>query len=254
MTMRVTTESALMTIAFDRPGKKNAITAAMYQQMADALKAASADGEVRAVLFAGTDQCYTAGNDLEDFLRNPPHGDSSPVFQFLQQVSTCPKPIVAAPCGVVVGVGMTMLLHCDLVYAGDNARFSVPFTPLGLCPEAASSLLLPAFAGYQLAAEKLLLGEAFGADEAQRMGFVNRVLPAAEAIGFAREQALKLTRLPPASVRATKRFMKSGLSQAVPQRMAEEGETFRQMLAAPEAREAFTAFLQKRPPDFSRFA
>jgi enoyl-CoA hydratase/carnithine racemase len=147
-----------------------------------------------------------------------------------------------------------MLLHCDLVYAGDNARFSVPFAQLGLCPEAASSLLLPAIAGWQRAAEKLLLGEPFGADEAREMGIVNRVLPAAEAIGFARTQAAKLAALPASSLRETKRLMKRALGDAIPAQMAAEGQVFGRMLRAPEAREAFTAFFEKRRPDFSSFS
>ncbi|MFM1988793.1 MAG: hypothetical protein RJA99_1750 [Pseudomonadota bacterium] len=254
MSIEIGTADGIATIAFARPDKKNAITAAMYAAMADGLVAAAADPAARVVLLAGSPDCFTAGNDLQDFLANPPSGGESPVFRFLHALAAFPKPVVAAPCGAVVGVGTTMLLHCDLVYAGDNARFSVPFAQLGLCPEAASSLLLPAIAGWQRAAEKLLLGEAFGADEAQAMGIVNRVLPAAEAIGFARVQAAKLAMLPPASLRETKRLMKAGYADAIARRMADEGEVFGRMLRAPEAREAFTAFFEKRRPDFSRFS
>lgn len=253
MSIDVHTEGGIATIAFARPDKKNAITAAMYAAMADGLAAAAADPAVRAVLITGSAECFTAGNDLQDFLANPPSGDDSPVWRFLHRLAGFPKPVVAAPCGVAVGVGTTLLLHCDLVYAGDNARFSVPFAALGLCPEAASSLLMPAIAGWQRAAEKLLLGEPFGADEAREMGVVNRVLPAAEAIGFARAQAAKLAALPPASLRETKRLMKGAMADAIPARMAEEGMVFGRMLRAPEAREAFTAFFEKRRPDFSRF-
>ena len=176
------------------------------------------------------------------------------MFRFLRTLAAFPKPIVAAPCGPAVGIGTTMLLHCDLVYAGDNARFATPFAQLGVCPEAASSLLLPAIAGWQRAAEKLLLGEPFGAEEAREMGLVNRVLPAAEAIGVARAQAAKLAALPPASLRETKRLMKHALGDAIPAQMAAEGEVFGRMLRAPEAREAFTAFFEKRRPDFSSFS
>ena len=253
MSIDVHTEGGIATIAFARPDKKNAITAAMYAAMADGLAAAAADPAVRAVLITGSAECFTAGNDLQDFLANPPSGEDSPVWRFLRGLAGFPKPVVAAPCGVAVGVGTTLLLHCDLVYAGDNARFSVPFAALGLCPEAASSLLMPAIAGWQRAAEKLLLGEPFGAEEAREMGIVNRVLPAAEAIGFARAQAAKLVALPPASLRETKRLMKGAMADAIPARMAEEGVVFGRMLRAPEAREAFTAFFEKRRPDFSRF-
>jgi enoyl-CoA hydratase/carnithine racemase len=254
MSIEVSTEGGIATIAFARPEKKNAITAAMYAAMADGLVAAAADPSVRVVLIQGSADCFTAGNDLQDFIANPPQGGESPVFRFLHAIAGFEKPIVAAPCGVAVGVGTTLLLHCDLIYAGDNARFSTPFTQLGLCPEAASSLLLPAVAGWQRAAEKLMLGEPFDAAEAQAMGIVNRVLPAAEALAFARAQAGKLVRLPPASLRQTKRLMKGALAATIPQRMDEEGEVFRRMLGAPEAREAFTAFFEKRKPDFSRFS
>jgi len=254
MTITIGTESGIATLAFARPEKKNAITAAMYAQLADGLAGAAADPAVRVVLLRGSAECFTAGNDLQDFIANPPGGDDSPVFRFLRGIAAFPKPLVAAPCGPVVGVGTTMLLHCDLAYAGDNARFSVPFAQLGLCPEAASSLLLPAIAGWQRAAEKLLLGEPFGAEEAQQMGIVNRVLPAAEVIDFARGQAVKLARLPAASLRETKRLMKGGYADAIRTRMADEGEVFGRMLRAPEAREAFTAFFEKRLPDFSRFS
>lgn len=253
MSIEVHTDGGIATIAFARPEKKNAITAAMYAAMADGLAGAAADPAVRAVLITGSADCFTAGNDLQDFLAQPSSGDESPVWRFLHALAGFAKPVVAAPCGPAVGVGTTLLLHCDLVYAGDNARFSVPFAALGLCPEAASSLLMPAIAGWQRAAEKLLLGESFGADEAREMGVVNRVLPAAEAIGFARAQAAKLALLPPASLRETKRLMKGALADAIAQRMAEEGVVFGRMVRAPEAREAFTAFFEKRRPDFSRF-
>jgi enoyl-CoA hydratase/carnithine racemase len=150
-------------LGFNRPERKNSITAAMYQTLADSLNHAASDDGVRVVLIHGSEQMFSAGNDLEDFLKNPPHGDSSPVFQFLMAISAFPKPLVAAVAGVAVGVGVTMLMHCDLVYVADNAKLSVPFAQLGLCPEAASSYLLPMIAGYQKAAEKLLLGEPFGA-------------------------------------------------------------------------------------------
>ena len=254
--MHIVTEKrdGALRIGFARPDRKNAITAAMYAAMADALEDAAADNAVRAVLIHGRQELFTAGNDLQDFLANPPQGGDSPVFRFLQALSTAEKPLVAAVAGPAVGVGTTMLLHCDLVYAADNARLSMPFAQLGLCPEAASSLLLPATAGWQRAAEKLLLGEAFGAQEAMEMGIVNRVLPAGELFGFVDGQLAKLVALPAASLRATKRLMKSGLRTVVAQRMTEEGDQFRAMLGSPEAREAFTAFLQKRKPDFTQFS
>ena len=250
----ITRDGGVQVITFNRPEKKNAITAAMYQAMADALKVADADASVRVVLFCGAPGIYTAGNDLEDFLKHPPIGSDSPVFQFLYNIAHAKKPLVAAVTGAAVGIGTTMLLHCDAVYAGDNARFSVPFTTLGLCPEAASSLLLPAIAGYQRAAEKLLFGEPFSAQEAKEMGFVTQVLPAAEAAAFALARAHKLAALPASSVRATKALMRSAHMKAIEAQMADESVHFRKMLTSPEAKEAFTAFFEKRKPDFSKFA
>jgi enoyl-CoA hydratase/carnithine racemase len=255
MTMEILVERAdgILTIALNRPEKKNAITPAMYQTMADALVSAQGDKSVRAVLIRGSAGIFSAGNDLEDFLKAPPAGENSPVFQFLRAISTAEKPLVASVAGPAVGIGTTLLIHCDLVYAADTASFSLPFTQLGLCPEAASSLLLPRIAGYQAAAEKLLLGEAFDAREAHRIGLVNRVLPAAEVDAFARSQALKLAALPAASLRVTKSLMKRAAQHEMQTQMAEEAVHFAKMLLAPEAREAFTAFFEKRKPNFRQF-
>lgn len=247
-------DGAVQIIEFNRPEKKNAITAAMYQAMADGLKEADADPAVRAVLLQGKPEIFTAGNDLEDFMKNPPQDGASPVFQFLTSISQAKKPIVAAVTGAAVGVGTTMLFHCDLVYAGDNARFSLPFATLGLCPEAASSYLLPLIAGYQRASEKLLMGEPFTAAEGREMGFVNQVLPAAEVAAFALARAQKLAALPGSSIRTTKALMRSAHVKLVEAQMAEESAEFRKLLSSPEAKEAFTAFFQRRRPDFSQFA
>jgi enoyl-CoA hydratase/carnithine racemase len=175
------------------------------------------------------------------------------VFQFMQALEGCGKPVVAAVAGAAVGIGTTMLMHCDLVYAADNAKFSLPFSQLGLCPEFASSLLLPQLAGYPRAAEKLLLGEAFPAQEALEMGLVSRVLPAAELLPFAQQQAAKLVALPAASIRTTKMLMKRPRAEAIQSTLAAENERFAAMLLGPEAKEAFTAFFEKRKPDFSTF-
>jgi enoyl-CoA hydratase/carnithine racemase len=247
-------QDGVLSIVFNRASKKNAITAAMYQAMADALHDAESDTEVRAILFLGSPQAFSAGNDLEDFLKHPPADADSPVVRFLQRISQAGKPLVAGVCGNAVGIGTTLLLHCDLVYAADNAQFAMPFTQLGLCPEAASSLLLPQLAGYQRAAEKLLLGEPFAADEAQQMGLVSKVLPLAELEAHARRQAAKLVALPASSIRITKQLMKQRHRSAVEQQIFGEIEHFRAMLKSPEAREAMTAFFEKRKADFSRFA
>ena len=253
MDILTTREGGVLTIELNRPQRKNAITAEMYGGLADALIEAREAPEIRAVMIVGKRDVFTAGNDLQDFMHHPPRADDSPVFLFLKELSQAPKPCVAAVCGPAVGVGTTMLLHCDLVYAGDNARFSLPFAQLGLVPEAASSLLLPELFGYQRAAERLLLGEPFGADEAFQMGLVSAILPADTVVGHARLQAEKLVALPASAVRATKRLMKHGRSAAIESRMLLEREEFRERLQSPEAREAFTAFFERRRPDFSRF-
>lgn len=246
-------ENGILTIEFNRPEKKNAITAAMYQTMSDALNAAEQDAQVRAILFVGKPEIFTAGNDLEDFMKNPPNSNAHPVFQFMQSVTHVTKPLVAAVSGAAVGIGTTMLLHCDLVYAADNAKFSLPFSQLGLCPELGSSLLLQQVVGYQRAAEKLMLGEPFPAEEAHQMGMINKVLPIDQLIPFARAQAAKLVALPAASLRATKQLMRASQIAAIDARMEEESKLFAAMLVAPEAKEAFAAFFQKRRPNFSQF-
>jgi len=249
----------ILTIEFNRPERKNAITAVMYQAMADALVAADTDAAVRAVLIIGKNEIFTAGNDLDDFMKNskPVEGvpaEARPVFQFMRALSGCSKPVVAAVSGAAIGIGTTLLMHCDLVYASETAKFSMPFSQLGLCPEFASSLLLPQIAGYQRAAEKLLLGEAFLAPEALQMGIVSRVLPVDELVAFAKGQAAKLVALPAASIRTTKALMKRSRTGAINDTMVAENEKFGAMLLAPEAKEAFTAFFEKRKPDFSQFS
>ncbi|MBP0593512.1 enoyl-CoA hydratase [Paraburkholderia sp. LEh10] len=243
----------VQTITFNRPDKKNAITSAMYQTMADALAQAQSDATVRAILIRGSVGIFSAGNDLEDFMKKPPVGEEAPVFRFLRAISSAEKPLVASVAGAAVGVGTTLLLHCDMVYAADNATFSLPFSQLGLCPEAASSLLLQRVAGYQAAAEKLMLGEPFDANEAQRMGFVNRLLPAAEVDAFALQQAQKLAALPASSLRVTKQLMKRAAQHELQAQMTDEAVHFAKMLLAPEAKEAFKAFFEKRKPDFRQF-
>jgi enoyl-CoA hydratase/carnithine racemase len=242
----------IFTITLNRAEKKNSITVAMYAAMAEALAQAAADASARVVVIQGHESVFSAGNDITDFLNNPPAGQDSPVFRFLHGISTFPKPIVAAVCGPAVGVGTTMLLHCDLVYAGDNAAFSMPFVNLGLCPEAASSYLVPQLMGYQRAAQALLLGEPFMVEAALEMGLVSRIVPPGEANNIARAQARKLAAKPMSSLIETKRLMKKSQAPIVAERMAEEGASFGRMLKEPAAREAFTAFMQKRTADFSQ--
>ena len=244
-------DAGVMTLTINRVDKKNSITAAMYAAMADALAAAENDPAVRVVVIQGHETIFSAGNDIGDFLNKPPSTQDSPVFRFLRGISTFPKPVVAAVCGPAVGIGTTLLLHCDLIYAGDNAAFSMPFVNLGLCPEAASSLLVPQLMGYPRAAEALLLGEPFTAETAIEMGLINRIVPPAEVSALAQQQARKLAAKPLSSVIETKRLMKKGSSRGVAERMAEEATSFGRMLSEPAAREAFTAFMQKRKPDFT---
>jgi enoyl-CoA hydratase/carnithine racemase len=248
----VNSEAGVMTLTFNRLERKNSITSGMYGTLADALASAASDNAVRAVVMQGHETVFSAGNDIGDFLNNPPAGNGSPVFRFLRGIASFPKPLVAAVCGPAVGVGTTMLFHCDLVYAGDNAAFSMPFVNLGLCPEAASSLLVPQMLGFHRAAEALLLGEPFMAEAALEVGLVNRVLPPTEANGYAQKIAAKLAAKPMSSLVETKRLMKKGLQDRVIAQMDDEGQSFSRMLGEPAAREAFGAFMEKRLPDFSK--
>ena len=244
-------DAGVITLTINRLDKKNSITSAMYSALADALDSANHDPAVHAVVIQGHETIFSAGNDIGDFLNKPPATLDAPVFRFLRGISSFPKPVIASVCGPAVGIGTTLLLHCDLVYAGDNAAFSMPFVNLGLCPEAASSFLAPQLMGYARAAEALLLGEPFTAESALEMGLINRIVPPAEANALAQRQALKLAGKPMTSLMETKRLMKKGNAGMVAERMAEEGVSFGRMLQEPAAREAFTAFMEKRKPDFS---
>jgi len=254
MTIKTATHNGVATIEIARPEKKNALTGAMYSAMAEALAAANADAAVRAVLISGQPGIFTSGNDLEDFMQRPPAGAESPVFRFMQALLDCEKPVVAAVTGGAVGIGTTMLLHCDLVYVSDEARLAMPFVSLGLVPEYASSLLVPALMGHAKAAEKLLLGDPFTGPEAVECGIANAVLPADEVLNHARRMAERFNALAPRAVRESKRLMRAPLRERIQQVMAAEGELFATSLRSPEAREAFQAFFEKRKPDFSRFS
>ncbi len=245
-------EAGVMTLTLNRVDKKNSITSAMYGSLADSLAKAKEDASVRVVVIQGHATIFSAGNDIADFLHRPPTTGEAPVFRFLHGIAAFPKPMVAAVCGPAVGIGTTMLFHCDLVYAGDNAAFSMPFVNLGIVPEAASSLLVPQMFGYHRAAEALLLGEPFMAEAALEVGLVNKVLPPTEANDYAQGVAKKLAAKPLSSLVATKRLLKMGQMDAVKNRMNEEGVIFGQMLGEPPAKEAFSAFMEKRRPDFSK--
>ncbi len=257
MSIRTGTLNGVATIEIARPEKKNALTIAMYQAMADALDAAREDAAVRAVLITGQPGIFSSGNDIEDFMSRPPgqgaHMAESPVYRFMQALLACDKPVVAAVTGAAVGIGTTLLLHCDLVYVADDARLAMPFVSLGLVPEFASSLLVPQLMGHRRAAEKLLLGEPFTAEQAVECGIANAVLPAAEVLPHARRVAERFNALPPGAVRESKRLMRAPQRAEVEATLRTEGALFAARLRSPEAMEAFQAFFQKRRPDFSKF-
>ena len=244
------TDAGVSTITFNRLDKKNALTEAMYSALAEAMQQAATDDAVRVLVIQGDASVFTAGNDIKDFLEHPPTSTDAPVFRFLRQLVTFPKPLIAAVAGPAVGVGTTMLFHCDLVYAGDNAAFAMPFVNLGLCPEAGSSLLAPQLVGHQRAAELLLLGEPFLAETARDLGLVNRITAPTEVNELAGAQARRLASKPMSSLLETKRLLKQGQQAALLERVAEEAAVFARMLGEPAAREAFTAFMEKRPPQF----
>ncbi|MDR7379652.1 enoyl-CoA hydratase/carnithine racemase [Rhodoferax ferrireducens] len=247
------TDAGVVTITLNRVAKKNSITSAMYTTMADALEAAAADASVRVAVIQGHETIFSAGNDIGDFLNAPVPTAESPVIRFLRVISSFPKPLVGAVCGAAVGIGTTMLLHCDLVYAGDNAAFSMPFVNLGVCPEAGSSYLVPRLMGHQRAAEALLLGDPFTAETALEVGLINRIVPPAEVHALAQLQAKRLAAKPLASLVTTKRLMKQEQATPVAERIAEETVLFSRMLREPAAKEALTAFMENRRPDFSNF-
>src|SRR5258706_1335506 len=224
----------------------------MYKQLGAALAAADADPQVRGILLHGTQDAFRAGNDVHDSLKRP-GGAEPPVVDLFKVLPNLAKPIVAAVGGRAVGIGSTLLLHCDLVYAADNARFQLPFVPLGIVPEFASTYLLPLLAGYQRAAELLLLGQPFTAEKARDAGLVTEVVPAENLFSKAREAAQMLAAFPPESLRLTKRLLKKRHGAAVAEAIAEETRIFSERLSSPEAKEAMSAFLEKRKPDFSRF-
>ena len=258
MSIKTATLNGVATIEIARPEKKNALTVAMYQAMTDALIAARADAAVRAVLITGQPGVFTSGNDIEDFMSRPPGSGSnaadSPVFQFMRALVGIDKPVVAAVTGAAIGIGTTMLLHCDLVYVSDEARLAMPFVSLGLVPEFASSLVVPQLLGNVKAAEKLLLGDPFSPEDAVEARIANAVLPAGEVVNHARRMAERFNALPPGAVRETKKLLRRASTDEVLKTIAIEGELFGRRLRSPEAMEAFQAFFQKRRPDFSKFS
>ncbi|MDP1649067.1 MAG: enoyl-CoA hydratase [Rubrivivax sp.] len=257
MTIRTATINGVATIEIARPEKKNALTVAMYQAMTDALVAAREDAAVRAVLITGQPGVFTSGNDIQDFMTRAPGQGSdamdSPVFRFMRALLECDKPVVAAVTGAAIGIGTTMLLHCDFVFVSDEARLAMPFVALGLVPEFASSLIVPQLMGHRRAAEKLLTGDPFTPEQAVECGIANAVLPAGEVVNHARRVAERFNQLPPGAVREAKQLMRGPQHELILQTIRSEGEIFARRLRSPEAMEAFQAFFQKRQPDFSKF-
>ena len=244
----------VLRIAIDRPEKKNALTTAMYTAMADAVEQGDADPEARVMLLHGNGDSFTAGNDLEDFVANQWKGQGvPPAIRFIAAMAGAKKPLVAAVQGSTVGVGVTILLHCDLVYAADNAKLMMPFVNLGIVPEAGSTVLLPALVGHQRAAELLMLGTPISAQRAYELGLVNTVVPSESLLATALAGAQMLAEKPAAALRATKALMKRAAAAEVERAMREEVEVIAERLNSPETREALTAFLQKRKPNFKQF-
>ena len=263
MSIKTATLNGVLTIEIARPEKKNALTQAMYQTMADALNGAREDKAVRAVLITGQPGIFTSGNDIEDFMKRgtTPNGQASqgsdamesPVFRFMRALLDCDKPVLAAVTGAAIGIGTTMLLHCDFVFVADDARLAMPFVALGLVPEFASSLVVPQLMGHRRAAEKLLTGDPFTPEQAVECGIATAVITASEVVNHARRVAERFNALPPGAVREAKQLMRGPQHEALLKTIATEGTLFAQRLRSPEAMEAFQAFFQKRRPDFSKF-
>lgn len=238
------------TIIFNRPERRNALTVGMYNAIAARLAEAEADASVRVILLTGAGESFTSGNDLADFVGTPPAGPESPVFRLLTALVDARKPIIAAVRGHAIGIGVTMLLHCDLVYAADDAKLQLPFVNLGLCPEGASSLLLPRLMGHARASELLMFGEPFSATTAHQVGIVNQVVAAGSVLETARARARTLAEKPLQSILLTKELMKAGERTGIHATLMREGERFIERLGSPAAAEAFTAFFEKRRPNF----
>ena len=243
---------SILRIQLNRPAKKNALTSSMYGAIADLLDGAAKDDRTRVVLWHGAGDSFTAGNDLEDFVKNPPGPGGSPQARLNDALITFTKPLVAAVHGAAIGSGTTMLMYCDFVYAGESARFQLPFINLGLVPEFGSSFLLPLRAGYLRAAELVLLGKPFDASQAATLGLVTRVVSDQTLLTTANEVAQSLAEKPAGALQACKRLMTGALRERLEQAARVEAEEFAARVRSAEAREAFTAFFEKRRPDFTR--
>ena len=252
--IQVTRDGGVQVIRINRPDKKNALTRAMYETMTTALTDGDADDDIAVHMITGTGGIFTSGNDIKDFasraldLRQTKSGASS----FIGTLPVLKKPVIAAVDGLAIGVGVTMLFHCDLVYASPAASFRTPFLDLGLVMEAGSSLLAPHIMGHQRAFELLCLGEPYSAEDAHRAGFVNRIVPAAELEAEAMKAAHRLAQKPPGALAEARRLLKGQTPDHARQRITEETLVFAALMSSPEAKEAFAAFLEKRKPDFAK--
>ncbi len=253
--VEVERNGAVLHIVINRPERKNALTAEMYDALSDALERGEVDSAIRVILLSARGDAFTAGNDLEDFMKRPWKGQAvPPAVRFIRAVATARKPIVAAVQGLAVGVGTTILLHCDLVYAAEDARFMMPFINLGIVPEAAATVLLPLLIGRQRAAELFMLGSPLTAQRAYEMGLVNAVLASDALFPTASAIAQELAHKPAGAVLACKRLMRRAFQAEVERALSEEVAVIAERLDSPETTEALSAFLEKRKPDFSRIS
>ena len=243
---------SILRVQLNRPAKKNAMTSAMYDTIADLLNAAAKDDDIRVVLWHGAGDSFCAGNDLEDFLKHPMGADDSPQSHLIEALINFDRPIVAAVHGFAIGGGTTMLTHCDFVYAGESAKFQMPFINLALVPEFGTSFSIPARIGYLRAAELIELGQSFDAHRAAELGLVTRVVPDEKLLATATETAQKLAEKPAGALQACKRLMRQPVRAQLEQAAKVENEAYSVRLRSADAKEAFTAFLEKRPPDFTR--
>jgi enoyl-CoA hydratase/carnithine racemase len=243
---------SILRVTLNRPARKNAMTSGMYVTLADILNDAAKDDDIRVVLWHGAGDSFCAGNDVEDFLKNPPGPGESPQARLMNALINFDKPLVAAVHGAAVGGGTTMLTHCDFVYAGESAKFQMPFINLGLVPEFGSSSSIPARIGHLRAAELILLGLPFDARRAAELGLVTRVVPDQELMVTALETARKLAEKPAGALRASKRLMKRSSREQIEQAVKDENEEFASRVRSAEVKEAFAAFIEKRRPDFTR--
>ena len=243
--VNVSREGAVGTIQIHRPEKRNALTIAMYDEMTAGLASFAGDSAIRVVVIKGVPGAFTAGNDLGDFMQSPPNGEDSPVFRFLLALIEFEKPIVAAVDGAAVGIGTTMLLHCDYVVATTTTKFRMPFVPLGIVPEAASSILLPALVGQAKASEWLLLGDVFTGQDAHAAGLVNTIVDAGELDAKVADIAGKFAEKPPEAVRLSKKLLRDPMREKVRETLTKEGLIFLERLQAPETMEAMMRFMMK---------